>query len=561
MSNNFETENNSLASERSNNPIKVANDPKQLGRYEIIQEVGRGATAFVYKAYDPELDRHLAIKILRHELASDEDYRDAFIREARLAAQLTHPGIVTIFDVGIAEGKPYIAMELLEGVTLEKILKTQGKLKVRTVLAMSLQLSSALKYAHQQGVIHRDIKPANIVVLKDKKTVKLTDFGIAQFDNSLANLGKSSDKVLGTPEYMAPEQILGKAMDNRSDLYSFGVLIYQLLVGHPPFSNADLGILFKQIVKSKPPELVLDDSPEDEKVKDDFNDLIRKLLQKRIDKRFNNAALVSSELRNIQTKIGAKKKNINKGFISLKLRWTAIMAGAVFIAMCISLAVVYFVQNKALSGITFDYARSIARMIAYESSEPILLDDSIGLNALVLESSKNEQLKSVFVMALDNTILASTEETNMIGKSFVVPLNRELKQSFENSVIYQRQLADKNMLFDIEMPILYGNKNIGHLYVSFSANSMISASKTTLVTMLTVMIITLFVIFLVTLALARQASMDYIRVTLALRKVTLGNTHSRLISKKNDEAGQLFSAFNQLAEYLEVRFDNKNKAD
>jgi len=537
--------------------------PKTLGRYRILNEVGRGATAFVYKAYDPQLDRFLAIKVLRPDLALDKDYREAFLKEARLAAQLTHPGIVTIFDVGVADNKPYIGMELLEGATLEQILTTQGKLNLRTVLAMAIQLGKALSYAHKQGVVHRDIKPGNIVVLKDKKTVKLTDFGIAQIDENLGKVGKKSDKVLGTPEYMAPEQVLGQAIDSRSDLYSFGVLIFRMLMGLPPFISDDLGELFKQIVKNNPPRLHI----EEDKVKDDLNDLVRKLLRKQPAKRFDNAAKLTAELRAIQAKLGNKKQAKKREFISLRLRWTATMAGVVFIAMCIGLATVYFMQYRALSGITFDYGRSIARMLAYESAEPILLDDAIGLNALVSETSNNEQLNSVFVMDNDNWVLASTEG-NAVGTIFTPPAERDLIQSLDNSDIYQREISldgnvegesrDNQVLFDIEMPIYYADKPLGKLYVSFSANSMYAASKTTLVTMLAVMMITLVVIFIVTLVLARRTSKDYQRVTEALNKLSMGRVDARLISDRNDEAGQLFASFNRLASFLESRFEKSS---
>ena len=534
--------------------------PKTLGRYRILNEVGRGATAYVYKAYDPQLDRFLAIKVLRVELARDKDYRDAFLKEARLAAQLTHPGIVTIFDVGVADNKPYIGMELLEGATLDQILTTQGKVNLKTVLAMAIQLSKALSYAHKQGVVHRDIKPGNIVVLKDKKTVKLTDFGIAQLDETLGKVGKRSDKVLGTPEYMAPEQVLGQTVDSRSDLYSFGVLIFRMIMGMPPFVDDDLGELFKQIIKNKPPQLIV----EEDAIKDDLHDLVRKLLQKQPHKRFENAAKLTSDLRTIQNKLGDKKHTQKKEFISLRLRWTATMAGIVFLAMCIGLATVYYMQYRALSGITFDYGRSIARMIAFESSEPILLDDSIGLNALVSETSSNEQLKAVYVMDNDNIILASTE-TGLVGQSFIAPAERELMQSQESIDIYKREIAEKEVLFDIAAPILFGEKNLGKLYLSFSADSMYAASKTTLITMLVVMMITLIVVFAVTLELARRTSKDFQRITQALNKMSMGRVDARLISERNDEAGQLFAAFNQLAKFLESRFEsphkNKNKAE
>ncbi|WP_196140937.1 serine/threonine-protein kinase [Aliikangiella sp. G2MR2-5] len=530
--------------------------PKQLGRYRIVSEVGRGATAFVYKAYDPQLDRFLALKVLRPELADDKTYRTAFIKEARLAAQLTHPGIVTIFDVDITDNKPYIAMELLEGATLEQILQAQGKLNLKTVLAMCQQLSRSLNYAHKQGVVHRDIKPGNIVVLKDKKTVKVTDFGIAQLDDNVSHSGKRSDKVLGTPEYMAPEQVLGKPMDNRSDLYALGVVMFRMLMAVPPFRNDDLGTLFKDIVKRRPPEIQI----EEEKVRDDVQDLIRKLLQKSPDKRFQSAANVTAELSKIQAKLGTVKPKKRKSFVSLRLRWTATMAGVVFLSMCISLAIVYFVQYRSLSGITFDYGRSIARMLAFESAEPMLLDDSVGLNAIIQESSKNEQLTSVFVMNTDNQIVASTDES-MLGKNFAPPAERELEQAIESTRIYQRELENGKVLFDIEMPIVYSSAELGSLYVTFNAESMFLASKTTLITMLVVMMITLMVVFLITLGLARRTSKDFQRITQAINKLVGGRYDARLISERNDESGQLFMTFNRLAESIENKLEKADSAN
>jgi eukaryotic-like serine/threonine-protein kinase len=345
-------------------------------------------------------------------------------------------------------------------------------------------------------------------------------------------------------------------VDSRSDLYSFGVLIFRMLMGLPPFISDDLGELFKQIIKGKTPRLIVDD----DKVKDDVQDLVRKLLRKQPAKRFDNAAKLTAELLAIQAKMGNEKRAQRGEFVSLRLRWTATMAGVVFVAMCIGLAIVYFMQYRALSGITFDYGRSIARMLAFESSEPILLDDAIGLRTLVSETSSNQQLKSVFVMDNDGTILAATD-AKLVGQKFIAPGSRELKQSLDNTHIYQREIGDKQVLFDIEVPIVYSDKPLGNLYLSISAESMYAASKTALVTMLAVMMITLVVVFMVTLVLARRTSKDYQRITQALTKLSLGRVDSRLISDRNDEAGQLFAAFNRLATFMESRFESHPKSE
>lgn len=543
-----------IEKENSSTKSKVE-QPTKLGRYRILDEVGRGATAHVYRAYDPQLDRFIAIKVLREQLAKDENYRDGFIREARLAAQLTHSNIVTIFDVGISDEKPYIAMELMEGATLESILKKANKLSLNTVLSIVRQLAGALAYAHNNGVVHRDIKPGNILILKDRKTAKLTDFGIAQIDESLSKSNSASDKVLGTPEYMSPEQILGKPLDRRSDLYSTGVLIYKMLSGLPPFIADDLGELFKQIIKSKQPILMIENA----EVKDDVNDLLRKLLQKKPEKRFQNAEQLLQEIRYISRKL-SKPKPSNAFFSSLTTRWTITMASSVFVSMCIGLVVVYMMQYRALSAIAYDYGHTVGKMIAYQSSEAIVLEDSVGLSALVKESVKNEQLESIFILNLNNQIMA-TNVAGLAGQAFKAPEAGEPVKQIDSTEIYQRELETKQVLFDVYMPIYVGERKVARLFVSYSSESIYQASNTTLVTMLLVMLVTLVVVSIATLILAKQTSQDYKRVTLGLKKMAVGRVDARILSERNDEASTLFAAFNQLAAYLERLSDSKNKSD
>jgi len=315
--------------------------PEKIGRYEIIEEAGRGASAYVFKAYDPHLQRNLAIKVLRTELGYDAEYRTAFIREGRLSAKLIHPGIVTIFDVGVFNKKLYIVMELMEGFSFERILKTLGKVSLHTIMEMALQLSRALHYAHEQGVIHRDIKPANIIVLIDNKTVKLMDFGIAHLNNTYGTATKETDRVTGTPEYMAPEQVTGKSMDNRSDLYSFGILLYQLLNGTPPFVNTNLGLLFHQIINTKPKIELLREKIEDKKIADELLALISKLLEKDPDKRYQKASDVTIDLQQINNKLAGKESTAETSKSSSMGR-VAIITGAIIVALSISAAVYSF---------------------------------------------------------------------------------------------------------------------------------------------------------------------------------------------------------------------------
>ncbi len=321
-----------------------SNIPEAIGRYQILKEAGRGASAYVYKAFDPHLQRNLAIKVLRGELGNNDEYRTAFIREARLSAQLTHPGIVTIFDVGVFNKKLYIVMELLEGFSFERILSTLGKVSLHTLLEMALQLSKALFYAHEQGVIHRDIKPENIIVLIDNKTVKLMDFGIAHLNKSFGTSTEETDRITGTPEYMAPEQVMGKSMDSRSDLYSFGVLMYQLLNGAPPFVSSSHGALFNQIINTKPDIELLRAKIKNNIIADDLLSLISKLLEKEPDDRYQNASEVTIKLQQINNKLVDKESIPLKTSSPLSRYKVVIIAVILFFLVNISIAVAYYLS-------------------------------------------------------------------------------------------------------------------------------------------------------------------------------------------------------------------------
>lgn len=203
-------------------------------RYELKDPVGKGGMATVYSAYDTQLERTVALKILHEHFGEDEDYVDRFRREARAAAQLSHPGIVTVIDRGEEDGRQFIVFEFVEGETLKDLVERGGPLPVRGALEIGLQVGRALAFAHQQGLIHRDIKPQNVLLNGDGRA-KVTDFGIAR---SLDAVGHTeTGTVLGTSHYIAPEQARGERVDAQTDVYSFGVVLYELLTGDVPYAG------------------------------------------------------------------------------------------------------------------------------------------------------------------------------------------------------------------------------------------------------------------------------------------------------------------------------------
>lgn len=221
-----------------------------IGRYEILDEIGRGAMGTVYRARDPLIERTVAIKTvpitqLRQEGA---DAESRFLREAQSAGRLSHPNIVTIYDVGEVDGLAYIAMEYLSGATLRDLMN-KGPMPLDLALDTATQMAEALAFAHEHGVIHRDVKPANVVVTGQNGRIKLTDFGIAHLANSEHT---HTGQMLGSPRYMSPEQAMGHEVDGRSDIFSLGAMLYEMLTGHYAFDGDSLPTIVYRVINETP---------------------------------------------------------------------------------------------------------------------------------------------------------------------------------------------------------------------------------------------------------------------------------------------------------------------
>ena len=230
-------------------------------RYEILEVIGTGGMAVVYKAMCHRLNRYVAVKILRDELAQDEEFRARFQTEAQAVAMLSHPNIVSVYDVSHSEDVEYIVMELIEGVTLMQYMKKKGALGWKEALHFAVQISKALEHAHEKGIVHRDIKPQNIMILKDG-TIKVADFGIAALESAQE---KKSDQTVGSVHYIAPEQARGEQPDPRSDIYSLGVVMYEMLTGKMPYDGDTAEqVARKHIVgNAVPPQELNPDIPEE----------------------------------------------------------------------------------------------------------------------------------------------------------------------------------------------------------------------------------------------------------------------------------------------------------
>src|SRR5579863_1569189 len=234
----------------------------KLGPYEIQGSLGAGGMGEVYRAHDARLDRAVAIKVLPASFSADRDRLQRFAQEARAAAALNHPNILSIFDIGEEQGAPYVVSELLEGETLRDRLRT-GALSIRKAIDYSLQVARGLAAAHEKGIVHRDLKPENLFLTNDGR-VKILDFGLAKLTRPENNSGADAPtvqvntepgQIMGTVGYMSPEQVRGKAADYRSDIFSFGSILYEMLSGQRAFRGDSAADTMSAILKEEPAEL------------------------------------------------------------------------------------------------------------------------------------------------------------------------------------------------------------------------------------------------------------------------------------------------------------------
>jgi serine/threonine-protein kinase len=240
-------------SEHTSSP-REATMKTQLGHYEIVSELGRGGMGVVYKGYEPALNRHVAIKELSPSLAGDPSLVERFLREARSMASLNDPHIIQIYFIGQENGQPFFVMEFVEGESLSQVLRREGKLKVADALKIIHQTAQGLATAHDRGVVHRDIKPGNLM-LTPKGRVKIADFGIALATQDISKKLTSTGEFVGTPGYLSPEVCLAKPIDQRSDIFSLGIVLFEMLSGGMPFSDeSPLGLML-EVVKADIPDI------------------------------------------------------------------------------------------------------------------------------------------------------------------------------------------------------------------------------------------------------------------------------------------------------------------
>jgi serine/threonine-protein kinase len=299
----------------------LAAPPATIGRYELRERIAHGGMGVLYLAYDPVTEREVALKVLRVDSA---DLRDRFLREARLAARLQHPNIVTIYDVGAHEDQPFIAMEFIAGETLGQLVHRQAPLALSRRIALMEQVCVGLAYAHRHGIVHRDVKPANLMISRDSGVLKVLDFGVASRVD--ADPGAQGQMLMGTPNYMSPEQVVGQPADHRSDIFAVGLVLYELITYRQAFSGeTQQSILLKVLNESPFPlaDLVPGIDPA-------LPAIAARALEKSVDRRYPDLEAMRSDLSRVGQRVLAAETSLDfvgRGTVAARGRGRAPRAG------------------------------------------------------------------------------------------------------------------------------------------------------------------------------------------------------------------------------------------
>jgi serine/threonine-protein kinase len=523
---------------------------KTIGRYEIKEMIGEGAMAKVYRAYDPEIDRSVAFKILKEDHCVDEEYLSRFVREAKAAGALSHSGIVTVYDVGKLEKSPYIMMELLDGRDLGEVLKDSKTLPLKQTLIIALQLAKALDYAHKSGIVHRDIKPDNIIVLPDGESIKVADFGIARMNESEEAQKTQVGSVLGTPRYMSPEQALGDSVDGRSDLFSVGTIMYEMLSGNKAFDASNMATLMIQIAQ-KQPEPIKNLCPD---LPAGVRQIIQKLLQKSPDKRFQTgtqlAAALGKELNSLYDQQVEQKKH---KYIPLKIRWTLSVGAIVGLVSFISINIVFNMQSSAMTKQAVDSGASFAKFISTETAIPILSEDWITLDTFIGDAA-NRDTFSYLIVTDRAGVVRGASDSSLVGKAYQPNENAELISQTEDVYTTSSETDDGRKMFNIKTPILFQSTEVGQIILGLSQDGLDEVKSITGWLMFILALITTSSVAVVMFIFGGLIARPFKVLNQSLKGFAAGNLDTRISLTRNDEIGEVFDGFNAMAAAIQDRY-------
>ena len=519
---------------------------RQVGRFQVLDRIGRGGMASVFKAHDPSIGRDVAIKVLHASLCEDEEYHARFLREARASGSLSHPNIVTVHDVGEVDGRPYMAMELLDGEPLADLLEPGAPLPIRDTVVMAIQLARALDYAHKRGIVHRDIKPGNIARVRGTLDIKVMDFGIAHMESTKGEQRTRVGDVLGTPQYMAPEQMNGEKIDGRSDLFSVGIVLYQMLTGVRPFTGDSVVNLALKIAKDDPTPL--------NKLRPEIPASLRRVvdrcLAKAPENRFQTGAELADALVKVLGEIDEEARNKGRSkLIPLRVKWAAMMAGIVAIVMAVSGSIISQRQNAALMQQVADYGTALSRFIAAQNATAALGEDWVSVDVSLQEIMKTGDFESVTVVDRAGVVAASSlPET--VGKPYQAPPGETLGE--QGAVKRTRyHAAGGAAILGFDSPITFQDKTVGRVALGLPERPLESVARLSRTLMAVLAVTTVLAVAIAMFFVANWFSRPIKLVVEALDEIGRGRVDFRIREQRKDEFGLLYAAFDRMAQALQ----------
>ncbi len=522
---------------------------REVGRYQVLEKLGEGAMATVYKAFDPSINRELVIKFLHANLCATEEYRQRFLREAKAAGMLSHPNIVTIFDVGEIESRPYIAMELLNGGPLDEMIPAGAELPLRDVLTLGIQIANALDYAHSKGIFHRDVKPANIIRLADGKTVKLVDFGIAHVAAGDSMDATTAGTIMGTPHYMSPEQARGGTVDARSDLWAVGVMLYQLLTGKRPFNADSIATLLLRITQEAPKpigELRAD-------IPASLRRVIARTLNKQPEKRYQSGRELSEALTRVLIEIDPTRGvgQAKRRGMPLKVKLAMAMAAVVAFTMTITSLYVTHRQYQAMLSQTIDQGASLAKLIAVENAHQTLSEDWVGIDVSVQAIAKALDARGLSVIDIKNVVRVSTDEAH-VGKVHQ-PVTGETLTARDPSVSVLRVRQNGLSSFAFMVPIQFQTREIGKVQLLLPEDGLAAVVRESWWLMALLLVVTAVMATLATYLMLDRYARPLRTLGDALDEIRDGRYDCRIEEARTDEIGDLYDSFNGMAAALDTQ--------
>jgi len=524
---------------------------RQVGRYEVQDCLGRGGMATVYRAHDPGIGRDVAIKFLHASLCADTDCRERFLREARAAGGLSHPNIVVVHDVGEIEDRPYMAMELLDGASLADILSEGKALPLRDTVVMGIQLARALDYAHKHGIVHRDIKPGNIVRLKDAHTIKVTDFGIAHVENTKGEQHTRSGEVLGTPQYMSPEQTVGGKIDGRSDLFSAGVVLYQMLTGQRPFQGDSIVSIALKIAKEQPVQL--------DKLRPDAPAALRRIVDRCMAKppeqRFQSGKELADALVKVLAEIDEAALARNRPrIIPLRVKWALTMGLIVAVVMGLTATVTTKRQYAAMLSQVTDNGAALSRFIAAQNALSVLSEDWVAVDVALQEIMKTKDFDSITVIDRAGVVRAASN-TALVGHPYRPPEREALGDKSGNIKTWRYAMPDKgsSTAIGFEAPVTFAGKNLGRVVLGLPEAPLTQVARLSMTLMAVLVVVTVLAVAVAMYFVANWFARPIKLVAESMEQIAKGRFDHRIAEHRQDEFGELYVSFDQMAQALQDR--------